>query len=193
MTNWRYFFNIFVFQKTGFVIGHLRQFAWNVSFLYLGKNKKNVSIIHLLRIKPVKPPFKIVANESAWTCIQLGLWTGNGGSLQHYIKRQHANIISHTHTRARAPARTHAHTHTHTHTHRGKIIVKTFRRYFCYRIYPKYSDRDAYNVDQIRLRKTRHSSRKHTYIILTPLNPTLYSKTGVYRGIHYFSYFCSKT
>ena len=36
------------------------------------------------------------------------------------------------------------------------------------------------------------ASRKHTYIILTPLNPLLYSKTGVYRGIHYFSYFCSK-
>ena len=37
-------------------------------------------------------------------------------------------------------------------------------------------------------------SRKHTYIILTPLNPLLYSKskTGVYRDIHYFSYFCSK-
>ena len=31
-------------------------------------------------------------------------------------------------------------------------------------------------------------SRKNTYIILTPL---LYSKTGVYRGIHYFSSFCS--
>ena len=25
-----------------------------------------------------------------------------------------------------------------------------------------------------------------------PLKPHLYSKTGVYRGIHYFSYFCSK-
>ena len=37
------------------------------------------------------------------------------------------------------------------------------------------------------------ASRKHAYIILTPLNPTLYSKTGVYRDIHYFSYFCSKT
>ena len=37
------------------------------------------------------------------------------------------------------------------------------------------------------------SSRKHTYIILTPLNPILCSKTGVYRDIHYFSYFCSKT
>ena len=35
--------------------------------------------------------------------------------------------------------------------------------------------------------------RNHTYIILTPLNPTFDSKTGVYRGIHYFSYFCSKT
>ena len=36
------------------------------------------------------------------------------------------------------------------------------------------------------------TSRKHAYIILTPLNPLLYSKTEVYRGIHYFSYFCSK-
>ena len=35
--------------------------------------------------------------------------------------------------------------------------------------------------------------RKHAYIMLTPLNSTLYSKTGVYRGIHYFSYFFSKT
>ena len=32
------------------------------------------------------------------------------------------------------------------------------------------------------------TSRKHAYIILTPLNPLLYSKTGVYRGIHYFFY-----
>ena len=40
--------------------------------------------------------------------------------------------------------------------------------------------------------KVALSSRKLTYIILTPLNPTLYTKTGVYRGIHYFSYFCSK-
>ena len=30
------------------------------------------------------------------------------------------------------------------------------------------------------------SSRKHAYIILTCLNPILYSKTGVYRGTHYF-------
>ena len=37
------------------------------------------------------------------------------------------------------------------------------------------------------------TSQKHAYIILTPLNPTFNSKTGVYRGIHYFSYFCSKT
>ena len=36
------------------------------------------------------------------------------------------------------------------------------------------------------------ASRKHAYIILTPFNPLLCSKTGVYRGIHYFSYFCSK-
>ena len=30
------------------------------------------------------------------------------------------------------------------------------------------------------------SSQKHAYIILTPLNSTLCSKTGVYRGTHYF-------
>ena len=35
------------------------------------------------------------------------------------------------------------------------------------------------------------TSRKHAYIMLTPLNSTLYSKTGIDRGIHY-SYFCSK-
>ena len=29
--------------------------------------------------------------------------------------------------------------------------------------------------------------------MLTPLNPTFINKTGVYRGIHYFSYLCSKT
>ena len=28
-------------------------------------------------------------------------------------------------------------------------------------------------------------SRKHAYVILTLLNPTFYSKTGVSRGIHY--------
>ena len=33
------------------------------------------------------------------------------------------------------------------------------------------------------------TSRKHVYLSLTPLNPLLYSKTRVYRGIHYFSYF----
>ena len=35
------------------------------------------------------------------------------------------------------------------------------------------------------------SSRKHAYIILTPFNPILYSKTEVYRGIRYVSYLCS--
>ena len=35
-------------------------------------------------------------------------------------------------------------------------------------------------------------SRKHAYIILTPLNPTFIKYTGVYRGVLYFSYFCSK-
>ena len=37
-----------------------------------------------------------------------------------------------------------------------------------------------------------YSSRKHTYIILTLLTPLIYSRTGVYRGIYSFSYFCSK-
>ena len=36
------------------------------------------------------------------------------------------------------------------------------------------------------------ASRKHAYIVLTPLNPTFISKTGVCRGIHEISYFCSK-
>ena len=38
-------------------------------------------------------------------------------------------------------------------------------------------------------------SRKHAYIVLSPLNPTFiyFSKIGAYRGIHHFSYFCSKT
>ena len=30
------------------------------------------------------------------------------------------------------------------------------------------------------------ASRKHAYIVLTPLNHILHSNTGVYRGIHYF-------
>ena len=34
----------------------------------------------------------------------------------------------------------------------------------------------------------RSLSEKHTYIILTPYTPLVYSKTGVCRGIHYFSY-----
>ena len=37
------------------------------------------------------------------------------------------------------------------------------------------------------------SSRKHAYVILTPLNPTLYRKTEVYRGIHYFFLILLKT
>ena len=37
----------------------------------------------------------------------------------------------------------------------------------------------------------RFTSRKLAYIILTPYTPLLL-KTGIYRGIHYFSYFCSK-
>ena len=37
-------------------------------------------------------------------------------------------------------------------------------------------------------------TRKHAYYTFDPLNPQfLYIKTGVYRGIHYLSYFCSKT
>ena len=40
--------------------------------------------------------------------------------------------------------------------------------------------------------KSIYLSRKHTYIVLSPLNPTLYSKTGVYSGIHLFDYFYSK-
>ena len=36
------------------------------------------------------------------------------------------------------------------------------------------------------------SSRKHSNIILTPLNPLLYSKTGVYRGINNFVLFLLK-
>ena len=34
--------------------------------------------------------------------------------------------------------------------------------------------------------------RKQTYIIFTPWTPHLYGKTGVYKGIQYFPYFCSK-
>ena len=40
------------------------------------------------------------------------------------------------------------------------------------------------------------SSQKHACIILTPLNPTFIytcSKSGIYRVIHNFSCFCSKT
>ena len=35
--------------------------------------------------------------------------------------------------------------------------------------------------------QNRHAtSRRHVYTILTPETPLLHSKTGVYRGIHYF-------
>ena len=42
--------------------------------------------------------------------------------------------------------------------------------------------------------QTNHdkSSRKHAYIILTPLNSILYSTTGVYKGMHYFFLFLLK-
>ena len=36
------------------------------------------------------------------------------------------------------------------------------------------------------------ASRKHAYIILTPLNPTFKKKNGGLLGYHYFSYFCLK-
>ena len=53
-----------------------------------------------------------------------------------------------------------------------------------YRIYPKYSD--AYTPFHT------FSSRKHAYITLTPQTPLLYNKTGVNRGIQYFSLFLLK-
>ena len=40
--------------------------------------------------------------------------------------------------------------------------------------------------------QARITSRKHAYIILTPLNPLLYSKTETYRGIYYFFLFLLK-
>ena len=45
------------------------------------------------------------------------------------------------------------------------------------------------NLLKLKTIQTYTPSRKHAYIIMTLLNPTLNSKTGVYRGIHYFSYF----
>ena len=50
---------------------------------------------------------------------------------------------------------------------------------FGYSIYPKYPN--------------LFSSWKHAYIKLTPETPVLYSKTGVYRGKHYFFLFLLKT
>ena len=52
---------------------------------------------------------------------------------------------------------------------------------------------DDKNLENMDLCAGKETSRKHTYTILTPLNPLLYSKTGVLQGIHYFSYLCSKT
>ena len=37
-----------------------------------------------------------------------------------------------------------------------------------------------------------HTPRKHTYIILNPWNPLLYSKNGVYRAVHIFFLFLLK-
>ena len=36
-------------------------------------------------------------------------------------------------------------------------------------------------------------SRKQVRVTNTPYTPLLYSKTGVYRGIHFYCYFCSRT
>ena len=55
------------------------------------------------------------------------------------------------------------------------------------------ADQSVHRGFLIRAFLVRLTSRKHIYIILTPFYPILCSKTGVYRGIHYFSYFCSKT
>ena len=49
------------------------------------------------------------------------------------------------------------------------------------------------NLGVVSLESSNLESRKHAYIILTHLTPLLCSKTEVYKGIHYFSYFCSKT
>ena len=57
-------------------------------------------------------------------------------------------------------------------------------------VYSKMKDFDA-NGSKFSLTVTVPSRKE---IILTPLNPPplLYNKTGVYRGIHSFSHFCSK-
>ena len=52
-----------------------------------------------------------------------------------------------------------------------------------------FSDVVTYMCSLSTQRNGNYISRKHAYIILTPLDLLLYSKTGVFRGIHYFSYF----
>ena len=66
---------------------------------------------------------------------------------------------------------------------------------FCVEIDCTHRKKTYFNLRQIRYYKYKSvesSSRKHTYIILTSLNPTSYCKTSVYRGVHYFLYICSK-
>ena len=49
-----------------------------------------------------------------------------------------------------------------------------------------------WSYDRIRITtKYKGTSCKHVCVMKTPLHPTYDSKTGVYRGIHFF--FCSKT
>ena len=81
-------------------------------------------------------------------------------------------------------------------------LYVSFGLYLCYKIIPIESYlRVTYDLVPVKidlkprwvlLLAVLRPSRKHAYIILTPLNPFLYSKTGVCRGIYYFSYFCSK-
>ena len=51
---------------------------------------------------------------------------------------------------------------------------------------------DIFNKLVVNIQMSREV-RTHTFIILTPLNPIFIRKTWVFRGIRYFSYFCSKT
>ena len=79
-------------------------------------------------------------------------------------------------------------------------IQAPFQEIWCRQAISKHSKSSCYLENVIKITscpccpfKSVSSSRKRAYIILTPLNPFFYSKTVVYRGIHYFSYFCSKT
>ena len=47
-------------------------------------------------------------------------------------------------------------------------------------------------ISAILLYMFKYVHQENMAIYYDPLNPFLYSKTGVYIGIHYFSYFCSK-